>query len=137
MDLYVNLHRVFHLNTEFRGDSLVFLLDKDGFLSEGLPESAYVAYMEHLEDINYSLRKTQSEPQERQLILSTQATDIAIHRKFFGYEYSGDIPLLKYKEYTKPGDRLPRVIIEDDMIITLVRPEHLSVVPDSVIVVPK
>ena len=101
-ELFLKIHRVLCINTEFRGDSVVFLLDKDGFLSEGLPEAVYLEHVEYLEVFNSVVRNAQ--PQIRQRLLSTEATFHAARLKFFGFEYSGDIPLLEHTNYAKPGE---------------------------------
>ena len=95
--------RVYHTHIQFRGDSIAFLLDKEGFLSEGLPEKAYLETVEVLRQYNEAFRN--AKPHIRKILLSTQATDNAVMLKFFGYEYSGEVPLLEYEgiQYIGPG----------------------------------
>ena len=107
-ELHLKLLRVIYTNIEIRGDSVAFLLDKAGFLAEGLPESAYVEYMQYLERENKFLRKLISySPASIKSKLSCTATEIAAYRKYFGYEYSTDIPLFEYINNARPGD-IPR-----------------------------
>ena len=102
-ELHLNLLRVFHTNIEFFGDSLNFLLDRYSFLSEGLPESAYWDYLEYLNSINIQLRNASS-IESRQITLSRIATINAAYRKYFGYEYSGDVPIHMYRNISKQGE---------------------------------
>ena len=108
-ELHLKLLRVIYTNIEIRGDSVAFLLDKTGFLAEGLPESAYVEYMQYyLERKNKFLRNLIGRsPASIQSNLSEIATTIAAYRKYFGYEYSTDIPLFKYINTARTGE-IPR-----------------------------
>jgi len=101
--LELKLSRVYHTNIQFRGDSMAFLLDKAGFVSEGFPEEAYLEIMEVLRQYNEAFRN--AHPEIRKRLLSTEATFHAVYLKFLGYEYSGDIPLLEYEgiKYTESG----------------------------------
>ena len=134
-EFYLTYLRVVHTNRVFRGDSIAFLLDKDGFLSEGLPESAYLVCIEDLKQFNALVRNAQ--PHRRQRILSTKATFHAAYLKFFGYEYSGDVPLLEYTNDAKPGE-LPNLKIKNGIYaVTRKTPWPGSPVVDSVKVIPK
>jgi hypothetical protein len=142
-ELELKLLKVYHTNIKFRGDSIAFLLDKDGFLSEGLPEAAYLEYMEILKQFNNAVRNAKH-PEIQQRLLSTKATDNAVHLKFFGYEYSGDIPLLEYEsiQYTGPGGTPSIVNIKNAIHLIPTFPPGYFVFPpgapvDSVKFVPK
>jgi len=96
-ELYLKLLRVIHANLQFKGDSVFFLLDKARFLSEGLPESAYLHYMDYLEFANSDTS-----------LLSHDATINAAYRKHFGFEeYSGDTPLLEFVMEYNPDSEIP------------------------------
>jgi len=101
VELVLKLRRVYHTNIKFRGDSIAFLMDKDAFLSEGLSEEAYWEFMYVLRKKNELILET--EPKERQILLSTQATDHAVYLKFLGYEYLEDIPLIEFSRISFSG----------------------------------
>ena len=125
-ELHLKLLRVIYTNIEIRGDSVAFLLDKAGFLAEGLPESAYKSYMLELKAKNKFLRNLAGHsPEGIKHNLSCTATEIAAYRKYFGYEYSSDIPLLEHIRIRSLGE-IPRFFC-----LTPVYP-----VPDSVSFVP-
>ena len=133
-ELYLKLLKVYHTNLKFRGDSVAFLLDKDSFLSEGLAEAAYLEFVEYLETFNWCVRN--SRPELRQRLLSTLATRHSAYLKYFGYEYSGDVPLLEYINYAEP-DELPDVrgIKNPAVVPALKLPAFIAV--DTVEIVPK
>jgi len=134
-ELELKLIRVYNSNIKFRGDSIAFLLDKDAFLSEGFPEEAYLEIMEVLRQFNDLCRNT--EPQIRQAFLSTYATNNAVYLKFFGLEYSGDIPLLEYEgiRYTGPGGSPSIVNMKSDVLFVPIFPPGYFVVPEGTVVV--
>ena len=141
-ELVLKLLRVYHTNIVFRGDSIAFLLDKDGYLSEGLSEEAYLEEMEVLKQKNDVFRN--APPQIRRKMLSTQATFNAVYLKFFGYEYTGDIPLLEYEDirYTGTGGTPVIVNMKNSILLIPTFPSGYTVFPpgtkvDTVKVVPK
>ena len=141
-ELELKLLRVYHTNIIFRGDSIAFLLDKADFLAEGLSEAAYIEYMEILRQYNNVFRK--AKPEIRQRMLSTLATDNAVYLDFFGYEYSGNIPLLDYEgiSYTGPGGSPSIVNMKNGIRIIPIFPKDYYVFPpgariDSVKSVPR
>ena len=132
-ELELKLIRVYHTNIQFRGDTIAFLMDKAGFLSEGLPEEAYLEYMELLRIRNNVIRNAKSS-EIRQRMLSTLATINAVHLKFFGYEYSGDVPLLEYKDiqYTGPGGTPCIVNLKNAIHIITAYPKDFTVFPPDI-----
>ena len=134
-ELELKLLRVYHTNIKFRGDSVAFLLDKDSFLSEGLAESAYLEYVDYLETFNRVVRNAQ--PELRQRLLSTFATRHAAYLKYFGYEYSGYIPLLEHIDYAEPGE-LPKIGgIKNRAVVPALKAPIGAALVDTVKVVPK
>jgi len=116
-ELMLKLCRLTYTNIEIRDDSVVFLLDKDGFLSEGLPESAYLEYKLYESQVNYLFQR---DAQSRKMILSDLATIITVYRNYFGYEYKSDIPILKFINEASQG-QLPRIgLLSDDPVIYVV-----------------
>ena len=134
-ELRIKLHRVYHTNIKFRGDSIAFLLDKAGFLSEGLTEAAYLEFMEYVRQFNNAVRE--SKPHIQQKLLSTEATFHAAYLNFFGYEYSDDTPILVYTNCAKPGELPVLCHMGNDIMLFAPSLNIESVSADTLKVVPK
>jgi len=79
-EILLKLCRLTYTNIEIRDDSVVFLLDKDGFLSEGLPESAYLEYKLYESQVNYLFQR---DSQSRKMIFSELSKIITVYRNYF------------------------------------------------------